>query len=194
MNITQKLKSFFYPSVMWLNKITGVRSGSKKNGSSIAPPVSIYDYEVKLNNGDTVKLENYKGKKMLLVNTASDCIYTRQYEMLQSLWEQNKDRLVVIGFPANDFGAQEQGTDEEIAKFCSMNYGVTFPLSHKSTVIHDDEQHPVFQWLTQKDKNGWNEQPPSWNFAKYLVDERGQLVAYFEPAVAPISENITSYL
>lgn len=194
MNFSQKLKRYLSPTVMWLNKVTGTRAGSKMNGKSIAPPVSIYDYEVQLNNGDTVKLENFKGKKILLVNTASDCIYTRQYEMLQSLWEQNKDRLVVIGFPANDFGEQEQGSDAEIATFCSKNYGVTFPLSHKSTVIHDDEQHPVYQWLTQKDKNGWNEQPPSWNFAKYLVDEYGRLAAYFEPAVPPISDSITSRL
>ena len=194
MNISQKIKSVFYPPVMWLNKVTGIRAGSQKNSRSVVPPVSIYDYEVKLNNGDVVKLENFKGKKTLLVNTASDCIYTRQYQMLQRLWEQNKDRLVVIGFPANDFGAQEPGSDEEIASFCSMNYGITFPLSYKSTVIHDEGQHPVFQWLTQKEKNGWNEQPPSWNFAKYLVDEHGRLVAYFEPAVAPISESITSFL
>lgn len=194
MSFSQKLKSVFYPPVMWLNKLTGIRASSKKAEGLVDPPVSIYNYEVQLNNGEVVKLENFKGKKLLLVNTASDCIYTRQYEMLQTLWEQNKDRLMVIAFPANDFGAQEQGTDSEIAKFCSVNYGVTFPLASKSTVIHDEDQHPVYQWLTQKDKNGWNDQPPTWNFSKYLVDEQGRLAAYFDPAVPPISDRITAWL
>ncbi len=194
MSFSQKLKSTLHPLVMGLQKLTGVNTNVKKSDQLITPPKSIYDFEFVNNSGEHIRMDQYKGKKLLLVNTASDCIYTRQYEMLQRLWDQNKDRLVVIGFPANDFGQQEQGSDVEIANFCSKNYGVTFPLAKKATVVRDSDQHPIFQWLTSKEQNGWNDQPPSWNFSKYLVDESGHLLAYFEPAVPPISENITSYL
>ncbi|WP_315818648.1 glutathione peroxidase [Paraflavitalea speifideaquila] len=121
------------------------------------------------------------------MNTASDCGYTNQYEDLQKLYETYKDKLVIIGFPANDFHEQEKGNDEEIAQFCKVNFGVSFPLAKKSVVIKSPEQNPVFGWLTHKALNGWNEQEPSWNFSKYLVNERGVLTHYFDPSVSPTS-------
>ena len=194
MNLGQRIRGFFYPAVMWLNKITGIKAQARNNAGNTVPPVSLYDLSVQLNNGETVSLSAWKGKKILFVNTASDCIYTRQYEMLQRLWEQHRDQLLVIGFPANDFREQEQADDTQIAQFCQVNFGVSFPLSKKTTVISDADQHPVYQWLTQPEKNGWNSQQPSWNFAKYLVDESGNLVACFDPGVPPLSDKITSYI
>ncbi|HXL59000.1 MAG TPA: glutathione peroxidase, partial [Chitinophagaceae bacterium] len=131
----------------------------------------------------------FKGKKVLLVNTASDCGYTGQYEELEKLYQQYKQRLIVIGFPANDFKEQEKGSDEEIAQFCTINYRITFPLMKKSIVIKSPGQNEVFQWLTDKNKNGWNDQQPVWNFSKYLVNEEGILSWYFDPSISPMSNS-----
>jgi glutathione peroxidase len=127
---------------------------------------------------------------VLLVNTASNCGYTPQYAELQKLYQASKEELEIIAIPANDFKEQEKGTDEEIATFCSINYGVSFPIAKKGTVIKQPNQHPVFRWLSTKTLNGWNEKTPSWNFAKYLVNEEGVLTHYFEPAVSPLSEEV----
>jgi len=151
---------------------------------------SFYDLSLQLNNGQQLKLESLKGKKVMLVNTASACGYTAQYDDLQRLYDEYRDKLVIIGFPANDFGEQEKGSDEAIAEFCRVNFGVTFPLAKKSTVVAGDNQNEVFQWLTQKDKNGWNTQQPTWNFSKYLVNEKGELTHYFDPAVSPSSPEV----
>ena len=121
----------------------------------------------------------------MLVNTASNCGYTAQYKELEELYEKYKNQLVIIGFPANDFKEQEKGSDEEIAQFCRVNYGISFPLSKKSVVIKSPEQNPVFRWLTDKSRNGWNDKPPTWNFSKYLVNEEGTLTHYFDPAIPP---------
>ena len=128
---------------------------------------------------------------MLLVNTASDCGYTPQYTDLQKLYEEQKDKLVIIGFPANDFKEQEKGTDEEIAQFCKLNYGVTFPLMKKSVVIKSGEQNPIYKWLTDVKQNGWNEEQHSWNFSKYLISEDGVLLNYFGPSISPTSSSVT---
>jgi glutathione peroxidase len=160
------------------------------NDSTLAPKQSLYDLSFTMNNGETIPLSTYKGKKILLVNTASDCGYTDQYEDLQKLYEENKDSLVIIGFPANNFKEQEKGTDEEIAEFCKLNYGVTFPLAKKSSVAPGPDQHPVFQWLTDKNKNGWTSKKPSWNFSKYLVNENGILVNYFDPSISPTGSEV----
>jgi glutathione peroxidase len=138
-----------------------------------------------------VSLSAYKGKKILLVNTASNCGFTDQYESLQQLYLAHKEKLTIIGFPANDFKEQEQGTDEEIARFCKMNYGVSFPLVKKCVVKAGPDQHPVFKWLTDKTKNGWTSKKPSWNFSKYLVNESGILINYFDPSVSPTGKEIT---
>jgi len=126
----------------------------------------------------------------LLVNTASDCGYTDQYAGLQKLSEKFEDKLVVIGFPANDFKQQEKGTDKEILEFCKANYGVSFPLMQKSSVLHSATQNPVYKWLTDSSLNGWNNKPPSWNFTKYVVDENGVLTNYFGPSISPLSKAV----
>lgn len=182
-----------YPLVMAMNNLTGKTNKTIKNKSVIPPNESIYDLAVTLNNGQALNLSELKGKKILLVNTASDCGYTGQYKELQELSQQFSNRLVVIGFPSNDFKEQEKGSDEEIAAFCQVNYGVTFPLAKKSAVT-GDEQNSVFRWLSDKTKNGWNEQAPTWNFSKYLVNEEGVLVRYFDPGVSPMSNEVLDLL
>jgi glutathione peroxidase len=161
-----------------------------ENRNSTRPVESIYELSVQLNNGAILPLSTLRGKKILLVNTASDCGYTAQYADLQKLYTHAKEDLVVIGFPANDFKEQEKGSDEEIAQFCSLNYGVSFPIAKKTTVIKNEAQHPVFQWLTDKELNGWNNQQPVWNFSKYLVNEEGVLTHYFDPSVLPVSDEM----
>jgi len=160
------------------------------NDKPAAPSQSLYDLSVLLNTGNTLRFDSLRGKKILIVNTASNCGYTNQYEDLERLYEKYKDHLAVIGFPANDFKEQEKGTDEEIAEFCKLNFGVQFPLAKKSTVIKGGQQNEVFKWLTDKSRNGWNEQQPSWNFSKYLINENGALVKYFDPAVSPLSDEV----
>ncbi len=160
-----------------------------KNTSLIKPPVSFYELSITLNDGKTCHFSDLKGKKALLVNTASNCGYTNQYEDLQKLHEQFGNKVLVIGFPANDFKEQEKGSDEEIAAFCKLNFGVSFPLAKKSSVIGDD-QNEVFSWLSDQKKNGWNNQEPTWNFSKYLVSEDGVLLNYFDPGVSPMSEEV----
>ncbi len=191
MTLRQRILKAVYPAFTWWGRVTGGRSKVFTNGSLDKPPESIYNLSIALNNGDSVPLSNYRGKKLLLVNTASDCGYTDQYDELQKLYEENKDKMVVIGFPANDFKEQEKGTDEEIAAFCKLNYGVTFPLAKKSTVVAGPDQNPVFRWLTDKNKNGWTNKKPSWNFSKYLVNEEGILSNYFDPSISPTGKEVT---
>lgn len=190
----QSFLKLVYPLWMWFSRLGGKRSRDLKSKSPMIPPVSFYDLEAELINGNKLPFKDLKGKQVLIVNTASDCGYTPQYAELQSLHEQYRDQLVVIGFPANDFKEQEKGSDAEIAAFCSRNYGVTFPLAKKTTVIKSEAQNPVFRWLTQKELNGWNEQPPVWNFSKYLVSEEGVLLRYFDPGISPLAPDITAKL
>src|SRR5262249_48562899 len=148
------------------------------------------DLSAQLNNGAVLSFSSLRGKKFLLVNTASDCGYTNQYSDLQKLYEQYQDKVAVIAFPANDFGKQEKGNDEEIKVFCKKNFGLTFPVALKGPVVKGNNQQKIFQWLTDKTKNGWNSKPPSWNFSKYLVNEEGVLMNYFDPAVSPLGQEI----
>lgn len=191
MTLRQKILKAVYPAFTWWGRVSGQNSKVFTNKSPSPPPQSVYDLVVTLNNGEKISLSVFKGKKILFVNTASDCGYTDQYNELQKLYEENKDQLVIIGFPANDFKQQESGTDEEIAQFCKLNYGVTFPLARKSSVIPGPEQNPVFQWLTDNNKNGWTNKKPSWNFSKYLVNEEGILVNYFDPSILPTGKEVT---
>lgn len=190
MTIRQRVLKAVYPAFTWFGRVTGKNSKVFSNDSTLAPKQSVYDLSFTMNNGETIPLSNYKGKKILLVNTASDCGYTDQYEDLQKLYEENKDKLVIIGFPANDFKEQEKGSDEDIAQFCKLNYGVTFPLAKKSSIIPGADQNPVFQWLTDKNKNGWTSKKPSWNFSKYLVNENGVLINYFDPSISPTGSEV----
>lgn len=193
MNIRQKILKAVYPAFIAWGKLTGRRSSVLINEQHANPLQSFYDLEVQLNNGQPLKLSTAKGKKVLIVNTASDCGYTAQYDDLQKLYEQNKDKLLVIGFPANDFKEQEKGNDEEIAQFCKINFGVTFPLAKKSSV-KGENKNEVFKWLSDRNKNGWNNKQPSWNFSKYLVNEQGVLTHYFDPAISPLSNEIIEAL
>ena len=154
---------------------------------------SIHSFKVKSIDGTIINLAAYKGKKILIVNTASKCGYTPQYEALQKVYAQYKDKLVIIGFPCNQFGGQEPGTNEEIVSFCQKNYGVNFPLADKVDVKGDNTA-PIYQWLTQKSKNGIVDATISWNFNKFLLDEQGKMIAYFPSNVKPDSDAITSYL
>ena len=157
------------------------------------PPSSIFQFKVDALDGGIIDFAGFKGKKILVVNTASKCGYTPQYKDLEALYEKYKDKLVIVGFPANNFGGQEPGTNTEIKEFCTQNYGVTFPMAAKISVKGDD-MHPLYQWLTQKDKNGVLDAEVKWNFGKFLLDENGILLAYFPSKVNPLSEDIVSKL
>ena len=154
---------------------------------------SIHSFKVKSIDGKEIDFASFKGKKILVVNTASKCGYTPQYEALEKVYKQNKGKLVIIGFPCNQFGGQEPGTNEEIVSFCQKNYGVTFPLADKIDV-GGAQIAPVYQWLTQKSKNGVLDATIKWNFNKFLLDENGKMIAYFPSNTKPDSEEILSYL
>jgi glutathione peroxidase len=154
---------------------------------------SIYDFKVDGLSGGTIDFSKFKGKKILVVNTASKCGYTPQYSDLEKLYEQNKDKLVIVGFPANNFGSQEPGSNDEIKAFCTKNYGVTFPMAAKVSVKGDDIA-PIFKWLTNKTENGVMDAEIKWNFTKFLLDENGVLITKFESNVTPLSNDIRKYL
>lgn len=190
MTLRQTVLKAIYPLWMFITRAFGRRSKVLVNKTNIQPQQSFYDLSTQLNNGTILLFSSLKGKKLLLVNTASDCGYTNQYSDLQKLYEEYRDVLTVIAFPANDFKEQEKGNDEEIRNFCSINFGVSFPIALKGSVVKGNDQQKVFQWLSDKTKNGWNSQPPSWNFSKYLLNEEGVLTNYFDPAVSPLSEEV----
>ena len=190
MTVRQTVLKAVYPLWMSLNRLLGKRSKVLVNKKNIQPFQSFYSLSVQLNNGSFLSFDSLRGRKLLLVNTASDCGYTNQYSDLQKLYEKYDDKLTVIAFPANDFQQQEKGSDEEIGNFCKINFGVTFPVALKSSAVKGNGQQKVFQWLTDKTKNGWNNKPPSWNFSKYLINEEGILTNYFDPAISPLSEEV----
>lgn len=154
---------------------------------------SIYDFKMNDINGNEVDFSQFKGKKLLLVNVASKCGYTPQYEGLQKLHEMHGDQIVIIGFPANNFGGQEPGTNEDIKQFCSENYGVTFTMMDKISVKGADKD-PLYRWLSDKDLNGWNDKEPSWNFCKYFINDEGELVKFFPSSVKPTDEEILTLI
>ncbi|AKQ47650.1 glutathione peroxidase [Rufibacter radiotolerans] len=150
---------------------------------------SIYDIPLKTIDGKDTSLKAYKGKKLLLVNVASECGYTPQYEDLEKLHKLHGDKVVVLGFPANDFGGQEPGSNQEIAQFCQKNFGVTFPLFEKAAVT-GKEQQSLYKWLTSKEANGSNAEAPTWNFCKYLIGEDGRVLKFYPSKVSPLSEEL----
>lgn len=194
MSARQSILKKIYPALTGITRLFGVNNRSLVKDVPVEPATAIYDIPFELINGDTTTLRAYRGKKLLLVNTASDCGYTAQYEELQKLWQQHKENLVVVGFPANDFKGQEKGSNDEIASFCKKNYGVDFPLAAKVTVVKGEEQHPIFTWLSDPAGNGWNKEAPAWNFSKYLLDENGRLIGYFDPGVSPTGETLQQLL
>jgi glutathione peroxidase len=154
---------------------------------------SFYDLSMVSLEGEPVDFREFKGKKVLIVNVASKCGFTPQYAGLQEMHEKYGDKLQIIGFPANNFMRQEPGTNEDIAEFCERNYGVDFLMSEKVSVKGRD-MHTVYQWLTQRNQNGWNRKSPSWNFFKYLIDEQGELIAVFNSRTEPTSEKIVKLI
>ncbi|MBE7173905.1 MAG: glutathione peroxidase [Williamsia sp.] len=158
-----------------------------------AAAVTIYDFKVPGLDGSQIDLSAYKGKKILIVNTASKCGYTPQYKDLEELYEKHKDKLVILGFPANNFKQQEPGTNQEIKEFCTKNYGVSFPMAEKVSVKGEDI-HPLFKYLTEEAAKLGMEDPIKWNFTKFLIDEKGKLVTVFPSKVSPTSEEVAKYL
>lgn len=154
-------------------------------------PASIYDFKVEGLTGGQIDFSKYKGKKILIVNTASQCGYTPQYAGLQKLSQKYKDKLVIVGFPANNFGAQEPGSNKEIQGFCQKNYGVTFPMAAKISVKGDD-MASIYHWLTEKQYNKFKDSDVKWNFQKYLIDEKGNLVGVYLSNVTPESAELAA--
>jgi glutathione peroxidase len=151
---------------------------------------TIHSFKVDGIAGGTIDFAAFAGKKILIVNVASECGYTPQYQQLQELYEEFEDKIAIVGFPANNFGGQEPGSNQEIQAFCSRNYGVTFPLAAKIDVT----THPVYQWLTQKTLNGVQDSKVTWNFQKYALDEQGRLVHVFPYSTSPLDEEIIGWL
>jgi glutathione peroxidase len=167
---------FFATLLSWINYRV-FRTNARVQGS-------IYDFTLPAMNGEQVNFSRFRGKKLLLVNTASKCGLTPQLEHLQKLHEQYKDKITILGFPANDFLWQEPGSNKDIEEFCSINYGVTFQMFQKISV-KGRNAHPLFKWLAQK-----TGQPPTWNFFKYLVSENGEVETYFQPKTDPLDQKI----
>ena len=155
--------------------------------------ISIYDFKVQGIDGNIIDLSAYKGKKIMIVNTASQCGNTPQYEELEQLYKKYNGKLVIIGFPANNFGGQEPGSNEEILSFCKKNYGVSFPMAAKVSVKGDDID-PLFKYLVEEASKKGFEDPIKWNFTKFLVDENGKLITVFHHKTTPMSEEVLKYL
>lgn len=155
--------------------------------------LTIHAYKAKSLNGGEIDFAAFRGKKIMIVNVASECGYTPQYQQLQELYENFQDKLVIIGFPCNDFGGQEPGSENEIQAFCTRNYGVSFPLAAKIS-IRGADCHPVYQWLTRQSLNAVADTEVTWNFQKYLMDESGHLVACHSSAVSPLDEAILRWV
>lgn len=158
----------------------------KKTEKANAPSSSIYQFKLPLIDGELFDFAKLEGKKIIIMNVASQCGYTSQYEEWQKFYEENKEKIEILAFPSNDFN-QEKADNATIAAFCEKNYGVTFPVFEKIH-IKGDQQNALYQWLTQKEKNGWNDQTPTWNFCKYAINEKGELQYFFKSSVTPESE------
>lgn len=179
---------------MKAGKWFGLKAGIEQNKDLKKPIKEFYSLTATSNNGIIVNFNNYRGKKVLLVNTASDCGYTNQFHELKTLHELYLGRLIILGFPANDFMEQEKGTDLEIASFCLATFGIQFMLMKKSKVVKGEDQNEVYKWLTNKTLNGWNDKAPEWNFSKYLINEEGILTHYFGPGISPLSDDVRKNL
>jgi glutathione peroxidase len=188
MNGKQKFIKAIYPFFKGFTKIFKVNA--KHLHSKTKAITSVYDLQIEVNNGTVLPVASLKGKKILFVNTASDCGYTPQYEGLQALHIKYQHKVAIIAFPSNDFKEQEKGADSEIEQFCKVNFGLTFPLMKKTVVKKLAGQHEVFNWLSNPSLNGWNSEAPNWNFCKYVVDENGNLIHFFQSGVEPLSKEL----
>ncbi len=176
--------------------IVAINTNSNENMNTETQIKTIYKFKVKDLYGKEFDFASLKGKKILIVNTASECGLTPQYKDLEAIYEKYKNKnknFIIVGFPANNFGSQEPGSNEQIAKFCQLNYGVTFPMMSKISVKGNDK-HPVYQFLTQKSKNGLQDSEVEWNFQKYLINEEGELVKVLSPRVLPTDAAIVGWI
>ena len=192
-NLTHKMTQHFTKLFLLIAGI-GIFTVFNLNSSEKIPdiPKSFYALSAEDINGAIISMSSFKGKKVLVVNVASQCGYTPQYEGLQKLYETYSDSLVVLGFPSNDFLWQEPGSNSEIKTFCQRTYGVTFPMFSKIHV-KGRKQHPIYDWLSDSKLNGWNDENPSWNFNKYLLDEKGNLIEWFGANLEPLDTMITRH-
>lgn len=174
----------WFSSCFNANKVSSVSESNTIN--SKIQSASFYTLQAVSIEGETISMDKYKGKKIIILNVASKCGYTPQYADWQAYYEKNKDNVVVLGFPCNQFLSQEPGSASEIETFCQKNYGVTFQMFDKVDV-KGDQQSPVYKWLTDSTLNGWNNDVPSWNFCKYLIDENGKLTHFFASKIKPDS-------
>jgi glutathione peroxidase len=189
MTISQQFKKSIYPLLKTAGSLFGANGKRYLNKKNAAPLKPVYALFAHTNQGKEVCLDTYRGKYLLIANTASHCGYTAQYAELQQLQDKYAANLTVLAFPANDFGGQEPETNDTIANFCAVNFGVKFPVMMKSEVV-GDYKNPVYKWLTDPAQNGWNRREPTWNFCKYLVGPDGKLLGFFESAVSPLDEEI----
>ena len=166
---------------------------NKKNINNKKPITSFYELEAISIDGDRIKMSDFKGKNILIVNVASKCGYTPQYKSLQELYETYKDELYILAFPSNQFLGQEPGSNNQIKSFCEVNFGVKFDIFEKISV-KGSKIHPIYRWLSDSKLNGWNSQKPNWNFSKYLIDTDGKLVGLWGPSIEPQSKEITDFL
>lgn len=194
MTLRQKVLKTLYPFIMKAGKLFGKKATVETIKDNVKSIIPFYNLQATNNKGIQINFADFKGKKVLIVNTASDCGYTAQFYELEKMNELYKEHVVIIAFPSNDFKEQEKGSDEEIAAFCYATFGIQFSLMKKSKVKKGDNQNLVFQWLTDKNKNGWNDMPPEWNFSKFLVNEEGELTHYFGPSISPMSDEVRKML
>ncbi|MBK9015714.1 MAG: glutathione peroxidase [Saprospiraceae bacterium] len=181
----KKLISLFLSLIALVSCANQTARQRPANNDSAKSSSSFYDFKMpELESGKLIDFSRYKGKKLVLLNVASKCGYTPQYADWEAFYKAHGDKVIVLGFPANNFMGQEPGSNDDIASFCSKNYGVTFPMFQKISVKGDDID-PLYKWLSQKSLNGWNDQAPTWNFCKYVVNEKGELVSFFPSGVKP---------
>lgn len=183
-------------SLLLLACACGYKKGNTQQNNDTAgnmQKTSIHNFTVASLDGDSIDFSTFKGKKILVVNTASKCGYTPQYAELEKLYQNYSDKLVIVGFPADNFLHQEPGSNAEIRQFCTKNYGVTFPMAEKISVKGKD-MAPIYRWLTSKELNGVMDASVSWNFNKFLLDESGYLLQHFKSGVAPLDNEILQYL
>lgn len=187
-------KSIFVSIIMILTSCQKNAQNTPKQIEKIMEKQTIYQFKVEDISGKTFDFADLKGKKIMIVNTASECGLTPQYKDLETLFKQYKNQnFTIIGFPANNFGAQEPGSNDQIATFCEKNYGVSFPMMSKISVKGKD-MHPLYSFLTQKEKNGVEDSEVQWNFQKYLINERGELEKVIAPNVLPTDDEVVSWI
>lgn len=193
-NILVSLSSLFMFACFGGKKIYTVDESTKNKIAAMENTQTIYDFKVETITGEAFDLASLKGKKVMIVNTASKCGLTPQFEQLEQLYKEYKDQnFVIIGFPTNDFMSQDPGSNKEIAEFCQLNYGVTFPMMSK-IVVKGKEKHPLYQYLTEKSKNGIDDFDIEWNFQKFLINENGTIDKVISPRIVPNDKEIIDWI